>query len=297
MSDLRTQRLSRELFAAAVGANIRGLQTWVVDRLAALLEEEQVAAGDVVFAAGEAADTLSFVRRGRVELVRPHGTTEQVEGPRAIGTLDVLADRARTSTAIACTPLQLWKVASGGWFELLEDSFELTRMSVLALAAAVARLEEAAWQRGELEESRPSLELSGSKPLDAVERVVLLMRIPPLEGIGVQPLNDLASASREVSFAPGEPLFVRGRPHPVLALVEGSVEARREGPAVTWTGGAGSIVCGTVAFLRDRDDWEARAIQPTRALAFEIDDWLDVMEETSRWRARRWPGSPCVTSD
>jgi CRP-like cAMP-binding protein len=172
-------------------------------------------------------------------------------------------------------------VRANAWLELLEDSFDLARTCVLGLVRAVATLEERAWAS-----SRPTCAIGPvatcrtRRPLDAVEQVALLTRTFPLCGTGVQPLTDLAALSEEIEVPEGGYLFTRAAsPQRVFALFEGRVEAGRRAPDACWSGGPGQIVCGTVAFGPTAHAWEARALAPTRALAFELDDWLDVMEE------------------
>ena len=58
--DARLQRLSRELFVvAASAAGRQGLSAWVIDRMTSLIEELDVTAGQVIFAAGEVAASAS----------------------------------------------------------------------------------------------------------------------------------------------------------------------------------------------------------------------------------------------
>jgi CRP-like cAMP-binding protein len=281
VSDGRAQRVSRELFVSAVVGSLRGMEPWVTDRLAAILEEEDVAAGDRIYAPGDAPDHFYFVRQGRIEIVDDGRVTDTIVGPRAFGMLDALVERPRVRAAYARTPAQLSKIRVDAWLELLEDSFELARASVLALVRAVSALEERLWasNRGRSPVLPPVFEVA-SAPLDIVERVAVLMRTAPLRGAGVQPLSDLATASEEVTFEAGESVLQRGVPQGrVFVLIDGEVKATRENPAVSWQGGSGRIVCGTAAFGEKGAEWEARAVTRTRALAFGVDDWFDVMEE------------------
>lgn len=84
-----------------------------------------------------------------------------------------------------------------------------------------------------------------------------------------------------MTFAAGEHLFERGGAKGrVFVLVEGLVEATRDDPHVVWQGGgAGQVVAGTVSFSDEGLEWQATARSSARALAFTVDDWLDVMEE------------------
>src|SRR5258708_25252949 len=99
MSDVRYRRISHELFLATAGGNLGALEPWVTDRLTAILEEEEVAIGDRVFAEGDSPDHVYFVRQGRVELVRDGSPVQTIEGPAALGMLDVLIERPRLLSA------------------------------------------------------------------------------------------------------------------------------------------------------------------------------------------------------
>jgi CRP-like cAMP-binding protein len=279
--DSRQRRISRELFLAGVVGNLGTLEPWVTDRLIAILEEEEAESGERLFAAGEPADHVYFVRQGTVELSRDGRTIEVVEGPRTLGMSDVLIERPRRLSARTRTPVELLKVRTEAWIDLLEDSFSLARSTVLGLARAVAALETQLWANGRfpLSVPLPAAEVGGH-PLDLVERLAFLMQTPLLRRAGVQPLSDLASACEEVSFAADDLLFERSvASERVLVLVEGRVEASRDDPRVLWRGGPGQAVCGTASFADTHSPWQARAASEVRALAFGVDDWFDVMEE------------------
>ncbi len=280
MPGLQSRRVSRELFLAAIGGTYSTAPPWVTDRLTAILEEEEVAAGASIYAEGEPPDHFFFLRRGALDLVQRGEPAVLIEGPRTFGILDVLIERPRSSAAYARVPLQLLRVRADAWFELLEDSFELARMSVIGLANGVAALEERG-RGASLEVPAPdSSVVDAARPLDVVDRLAVLMRAPPLRGAGAQPISDLAVMCEEVSVAAGERLFERSASHVrVFVIVNGSVEATREEPSSTWRGGRGEVVCGFAAFAGTSSAWEARALTRTRALAFHVDDWLDILEE------------------
>lgn len=277
---VRSQRVLREMFLAAIGANLASLEPWVTDRLAAILEEDEVAAGERIYSAGDPPDYFYVVGQGRVELIGDDEHVDVVDGPTAFGVVDALAERLHTHTAYAPTALSLLRVPTEAWLGVLEDSFELARVSLGGLVSAVATLEERLWETGRRVDPAPSAPLAPGTWLDIVERVAVFLRTPPLRGAGVQPLSDLALTAEEISFQPGEHLFERDSPSDrVFVIVDGLVEGSREEPSATWTGGAREMVCGTVSFSAKRSQWEARAVTRVRTLAFGIEDWFDLMEE------------------
>jgi CRP-like cAMP-binding protein len=245
-----------------------------------MLEEEECAPGERIYSEGEPPDHFYMLRQGRLEFLKGDRPVEVIEGPRPFGLADGLIERPRTTSAVAASAVQLLRIRMDAWFGLLEDSFELARTSVLALARATAALEERAWARSALPFT-PCLPALGDSrgPLDIVQRAALLMNTPAFRGVGVQPVSDLAAAAEEVQFAAGEHLFERDSCDHIFVIVEGCVEADRREPRVTWQGGPGKIVCESVCFGALTSSWEARAITRTRALSFGVDDWFDVLQE------------------
>jgi CRP-like cAMP-binding protein len=284
MADPQNLRVTRELSAAAFGINMAQAanppEPWVTDRLVSIAEEGFVRAGDVLFSPGDAADVIYFVRRGCVSLVDGPAKPREVRGPAVLGLLDALLERAHTERATARDDVALYRVSAERWFDLLEDSFALSRASVMALVRAVASLEESAWARHAPSASPSHAPWALSGPMTVLDRLGVLMDIPLLRGAGVQVLSDLASVAEEVSFEQGDAIFTRGRRQDrFVVIVTGEVEASREGPHIAWRGGPGQIVCD-VAWLADGvPAWRARAATPVRALAFRVEDWFDLLEE------------------
>jgi CRP-like cAMP-binding protein len=272
-------RISRDLFLAAFGADLGGLESWVTDRLTSVLEQEDIGAGDTVFSVGETPDFFYFLREGRVQILDGHGPAWTLERRAVFGVTDVLLERARVRRAVALSDLQILKLPGEAWVELLDDSFPLARAAVTHLAGRVAALEERVLA-SRSHPPLPAVVAPRARPLNVVERLAALMDVPFLRGAGVQALNDLATVCDEVAFRPGEALL---EPHTradlVFLLVAGEVEASHTRPNVAWRGGAGEIVCGAAAFEEPVRPWSAYARTPTQALAFRVEDWFDLMEE------------------
>ncbi len=281
MGDSRRGRVSRELFLAAFGSNRPGFESWVTDRLVSLLQEDELRAGETLYSAGDTPEFVYFMREGTIQLVREGLPKRTLEGLHVFGMGDGLLDRTRTRTAIAAIDLRLMKVRVDAWLELLDDSFELARASVLELARSIAHLEDrldGPALSGGHASSWPEQVPAGR--LNVVERLALLMEVPLLRGGGVQPLSDLAVASREIHFESGDELVERNaRRERIFVVIEGQVDACREQPPGLRTARAGEIVGGAAAFGQPALLWNARATRRGRALAFRVDDWFDLMEE------------------
>jgi CRP-like cAMP-binding protein len=277
----RQQRLSRELaFAAFARPDARGMPSWVLDRLAALLEERRLSAGETLYARNDPPSSIYFMSEGRVELVREGSPTWTFEGRWVLGTHEALLERPRNRTAVALTDLELVTVRADAWLDLVEDSFETARMivesSARGLVAHYSRLGDAAFPAPA---PAPPLPLPAGR-LDLVERLLILSEVALLREAHVQTLTNLAAAAEEVAFAPGEDLFVRGRPRDRLIIVaDGLVEAERQDPPVSGQFGPGDLVTGAAALGDRTREWRARAVEPTRALTLRIDLLVDELEE------------------
>ncbi len=145
MPDPRLQRTSRELFLAVLTGGAANLETWVIDRMTSVVEEEDAPAGKRLFAEGEPPESIFFIRDGRLRLERDGTTPWVFEGRTAIGVFDALLDRPHARTAIAETDLHLLKLRVDYWLELLEDSFGLARAALRNSVITVAGLEARRW--------------------------------------------------------------------------------------------------------------------------------------------------------
>jgi CRP-like cAMP-binding protein len=281
MRDTRHARVSRELFLAAFGAELGRMTPAIIDRLTWLLEEEDVFAGETLFSEGDAPEHFYFLREGRVRLAREGSAPQTAEGPAIVGMSDAVLDRPRSRTATVLVDTRIMRVRIDDWVELLDDSFELTRASILSSARRVALLEEELLDRGIVPfaasgESSPA----AGRRLGVVERLAVMMDALPLRQAGVQTLSDLALVAEELTFETGDVLFDRETKRDrVFLVVQGAVVATRRPSDVEWTFGPGQIVCGAAALCDVPRAWRASAKSHVRALAFRIEDWFDLMEE------------------
>jgi CRP-like cAMP-binding protein len=278
MLDARRILIGRELFLAGLGMPLDILDSWAIDRLTGLLEGQHVHAGDRLFAAGESAEFLHFMRDGKVQMTREGAAPWTFVGRWLIGGFEVFTDRPRDRDAVALVDFSALRVPTTAWIELLEDSFALARGAVLKTADAVARLENRV--SVDFPRAPPNPPRVGSGPLSLVERLALLVNARLLRGGGVQALADMAAASEEASYRAGEAVLERGTERTRLHLVvEGQIGASRTDPEAARGYGRGDIVCGVASFGVQALAWEARAKTPARILSFPIELWFDLMEE------------------
>jgi CRP-like cAMP-binding protein len=281
MADAHRLKASREIFLAAFGAAEGGIEPWVLDRVTALLEEEDAVAADVLYKVGDPADRFLFLRRGRVSLVGPGTATETVVGPTVVGMFDVFLDRPRNRTAVALDVPELMSVRTDAWLELLEDSFDLARASVVGMARHLSSLEDQVLSRGAspwLAPRHRPVTVGGN--LGLVERMALAMDAPPLRTAGVQALSDLATGADEMQLAPGAVLLDNREPPAQFFLAaEGELEATHGPSKTVCTFRPGDVVAGAAAFGGVAGKWTVVARSNARVLAFRLEDWFDALEE------------------
>ncbi|HEX4447994.1 MAG TPA: cyclic nucleotide-binding domain-containing protein, partial [Polyangiaceae bacterium] len=252
--------------------------------MTAIVDEEDVEPGKRLFARDEPPEFIFFVREGRLRLVREGRPAWLFEGRTVIGVFDALLDRPHMRTAIADTRLHLLKLRVDRWLELLEDSFGLARGAIANSVATVAALEARRWATQTMPATRgPSVILRVPPvggPLAFVERLATLAEAPLVRGAGIQVLVELADVIEEVSFEPGESIYVRGQPRgQTFFVLEGEVLADRKDPDIEVPFGPGSIVGGVAALGEPILAWQSHAVTRVRALSMRHDDWFDLMEE------------------
>jgi CRP-like cAMP-binding protein len=279
--DQRLQRTSRELFLSVLTGAAPNLETWVIDRMTSIVDEEDVEAGKRLFARGEAPESIFFVRDGRLRLEREGRPSWIFEGRTVVGVFDALLDRPHERTAVAETSLHLLKLRVDHWLELLEDSFGLARSAVGNSVRTVAAIEARRWAlqtepRGYVVVPVPAIE----GPLSFVERLAIFADDPLMRGAGIQVLVEVADSMQEVTFAPGASVFERGhwRGESFLVL-EGEVEGELRDPEIHVRFGPGSFVGGVASLGEPILAWNARARTRVRALSLRLEDWFDLMEE------------------
>jgi CRP-like cAMP-binding protein len=246
--------------------------------MTSMLVEKRVRAGQVLWSAGESVEFLYFMLDGRAQSLRKGAAPWTYDGKWFLGAFEGFNGGLARRSLVATTDFDALKFRRTAWLDLLEDSFELTRIAIGAAATSIARLDER--RVGPLE-GPPGLEpLLPDEPLSTVERLAFLTDLTVARGAGVQVLADLAGVSEEIRLGDGDVLFHESQERDHLhVVVRGRIDARRTSPDVLRTYGAGDIVGGPTAFSDRSRAWTAHARGAARLLAIPREAWFDLAEE------------------
>ena len=279
--DERLRRLSREIFFTGFfRASSIDFDSWMVDRITPRLREVDVRAGDALYREGDPPDSLVLMTAGRLRATRVGAPSWTFDGRWVLGTLDLLAARPRRQTLTALVDTHTVHLDAEAWIDLLEDSFDAARGAVMGNARALMTFHDRLAPTGGFLPPRSSSERPPTSPLTFVDRLASLTELDFLRGSGVQALADLADSSEEIALDEGQLVFARGAAGGrVFLVVEGLVEASREGPRVSARFGPGQVVAGAAAFGAWGAPWEARAVTRARLLSFTVERLLDEMED------------------
>jgi CRP-like cAMP-binding protein len=274
-------RIGREIFLAAFGLPLEEIDSWVIDRLTSVLEEQNFHTGQTLYSAGEPVGFIYFMQDGEVRFTSQGGPAWTLRGRWVLGAFEALGDRPSKYTAKATGEFYGMRLTSVDWVEMLEDSPLLARSAVANASRVVMRIENRV-PTG----APPSVGESSPLPsvlpgtLGLVERLALLLDLRMLRFAGVQVLAELAALSQQVSFAAGDLVLERGAERKdLLRIVEGEVAAQCASPEMERRHGPGDLVCGAAILGGVADPWQARAVTPTRAISFPIEALFDLMEE------------------
>ena len=275
MPEDRLRRTSREMFFAAFGP-LSDADDWLVERITGALHERTVRAGEPIFEEGEAPSWVHFMRDGRIRMSRKDGPTWTLQGRWVVGGYEAVLEVPRATTAVAETEMELMRIPTSAWFDIFEDSFELTRGNISISAKALADLDTRLATSPTTAREAPRVRRATS----LVEKLAFLLDVRMLRGAGVQALADVAGSTEEDTFEAGEVVLERnaerGR---FVFVVDGQVRADRAAPEIVRTYGYGQLVCGPGSFGPWSAPWRAVATVPTRTLSLPIETAFDAMEE------------------
>lgn len=204
MIDQRAERMH-----AAVGSlpMFRGLPAEDRRRIESIATLRDLQRGDALWSAGDPAESLTLIVKGRVKIVR-HGAGGDVileifDRGEPVGAIAVYARMPYPATAVALEPATLLCLPAMEWFQLLERHPELSRRLILELTrlnmSLARKVEEMRGQRVEVRVAQLFLglaERSGRETADGVEIPIALSRQEVAELVGTTVETAIRTLSR-----------------------------------------------------------------------------------------------------
>jgi CRP-like cAMP-binding protein len=281
MFDEHHLRVGREAFLVTFGMRLDAVDSWAVDRMTAIMEEVVVRGGDRLIAAGNPAEFVYFMQQGEVRCTGEGSAPFIMRGRWIIGMFDAIGERSASRTVAATRDFVAMRVPALSWVEILEDSFESTRSVIVGASRSLAELElRLPTDAHRVARDRACSPRPTAGGLGLTERLACLLGTRMLRRAGVQALADLAGASHDAWFEPGDPVLLAGarREHLVL-IVEGNAVLERDDPPVQRECGPGDFVCAAGTLGRASSPWHARALERVRAIQVPLDALFDLMED------------------
>ena len=236
---LLDQRAERIHTAVASSPMFRGLPADDQRRIEAIATLRDLPKGEIVWGAGDAAETLTLIVNGRVKIVR-HGAGGDVileifGRGEPLGAVAVYNRIPYPATAIAMESTTLLCLPAAEWFDLLERHPDLSRGLIVELTrlnmSLARKVEEMRGQRVEVRVAQLFLGLADRSgrpaPEGGVEIPIALSRQEVAELVGTTvetAIRTLSRWNREGLLVTGERRFVVPAPERLRAVAEGRAE-------------------------------------------------------------------------
>ncbi len=251
----------------------------VLHLIALSLVEREFAAGDVVQRAGEPVEALHLLVEGELALRKGDVQAGTISPPQSVGFLDIIARSEGSWAAVATRPTRTLELNGDRLLQLMEDHFSLFS-ATLRYAAERLLYEMQELPAAALSIKPETLPIAvPSRPLDLVERVLIMRSMSVFKRTNVNALSVLTEAMPEHRVAAGTELFAIGdAPTFTVFIVDGTLACTAaDGRAFEL--GTGTAA-GGVESLANKPRWY-RAVAKTDLtyLRGTADALLDLMED------------------
>ncbi len=255
--------------------------------LVAVMSDHDFKAGDVIFTAGSTATHVYFVVEGKVQLQRDGEFPWTFDEQSVIGIIDAVLARPRSRTAVATADTHALSIRYQDYIEVLQEHFDF---ATKALENVNRFIHESSRTLAPHHVFKPpetvsviAPEIIDQRPLNLVERLLVLYNAPFFIGAPVQPLVSFAAVVEEERWSAGTVLFEIGEPSTTLRwLVSGRVRAELDEPRIVGWFGPGDLVGAQAAIGYPETQYRMIAEQDTVILQAEKEDLYDLMEDHAR---------------
>ncbi|MEP7049847.1 MAG: cyclic nucleotide-binding domain-containing protein [Pseudomonadota bacterium] len=269
---VKRELLLRSLFPSMpVAANVRFIE---------LLEDVELAAGQLAFAQGEAPDRFLFLTEGRVIMEGEGQLPLEFSGLAVVGVMDAVLNRPRVRACRALEPSKALAVRTTDWFDMLEDNAEVARAATRNFAT---RLYDR-WHELAPKLARHSTPPPGVVPkaFENYDKILVLRQAAFLKRAGMQAVASLATVAEPLSLNAGDALFEannEGRHFYVVGA--GLIELSQPGGfRITHT--TSDLVGGPASFCNALPNYAAHALTDAIVLRISQQDFYDQAEEHGR---------------
>ena len=249
-------------------------------RLIELLEDLQLAAGELAFAQGDPPDRFLFLTEGRVALESEGLKSIEFSGFAVLGVVDAALERPRQRACRALEASKALVIRSADWFDLLEDNAEVARAAIKNFATQLHSL----WQELAFRLPRHSEPPPGIVPstLETYDKILALRQASFLRKAGMQAIASLAAVAETEVLQPKQTLFEIGNDGEDFFVVAAGLIELSHGSGLRFMHDAGDVVGGPAAFCNALPSYAAVATVPSIVLRIPQQEFYDQAEEHGR---------------
>jgi CRP-like cAMP-binding protein len=277
MSIPDAQRVKRELLLRSL---FPSMPAAAQVRFIELLEDVELAAGELAFATGDPSDRFLFLTEGRMVLETEGAKSIELSAFAVVGVVDAVLERPRQRACRALVASKALLIRSADWFDLLEDNAEVARAAIKNLATQLHGLWRERWDRlPRHSEPPPGIVPSTLEPYD---RILALRQASFLRRAGMQAIASLATVAETLVLKEAQPLFDAGNDEEGFFVVASGLIELTHTSGQHFTHDAGDLVGGPAAFCNALPSYAARALSNSIVLKIPQQDFYDQAEEHGR---------------
>jgi CRP-like cAMP-binding protein len=277
MTTTDTDRVRRELLLRSL---FPAMPAAVHVRFLELLEDLELAAGELAFAQGDPPDRFMFLTEGRVALESEGMQSIEFSGFAVVGVVDAVLERPRLRGCRALEPSKALVIRTADWFDLLEDNAEVARAATRNFATQLHAL----WQQLAQRLPQNSVPPRGIRPpqLENYDKIVLLRQADFLRRAGMQAVASLAAVAETVMLNASESLFEVGNDGEDFFVVATGLIELSHASGLHFVHDAGDLVGGPAPFCNALPSYSARALSDAIVLRIPQQEFYDQAEEHGR---------------
>jgi CRP-like cAMP-binding protein len=238
--------------------------------------------GSLLLEEGTLTDRFFLLVEGEISLRRGGRTYRVMKPPGTAGFLSAISQHPAGTEARAEDDCLVLEMKIDDLHSTLEDSFDLLITLVRNLTGDMAQLQRKLELEGLLTREEPAETPYPERPLDLVQRLVIMRRGGPFQNASLNPLAELAERAIELRLPPGTVLWEEGDSAEYgINIVHGVVSCAGDGGRRQFRMGPGSVL-GTLETLAQLPR-SYRAVTETRVVGLRgnMEVLLDILEDNA----------------